>query len=88
MLTNKWNTVLYIGMTNNLIRRVYQHKKKLVKGFSSKYNLKKLVYYEVLNSPEEAIRREKQLKNLVRRKKELLINEFNPVWEDLYKSLL
>jgi putative endonuclease len=88
ILANKSNTVLYIGMTNNLARRIDQHKKKLVKGFSSKYNLNKLVYYEILNDPKETIKREKQLKNLVRRKKNMLINQFNPDWKDLYCSIL
>jgi len=88
ILTNNYNTVLYIGVTNNLIRRVYEHKNKLAKGFSSRYNLTKLVYYETLDSPYEAIKREKQLKNLVRRKKDVLINDFNPKWEDLYQKIL
>jgi len=88
ILANKSNTVLYIGMTNNLVKRIYQHKKKFVKGFSSKYNLNKLVYYEIFNSSEGAIKREKQLKNLVRRKKNMLINQFNPDWKDLYRSIL
>ena len=61
---------------------------KLVKGFTSKYNLNKLVYYEMLDNPNEAIKREKQLKNLVRRKKDALINQFNPNWRDLYNSLI
>ena len=88
ILTNNYNTVLYIGVTNNLIRRVYEHKNKLAKGFSSRYNLTNLVYYETLDSPYEAIKREKQLKNLVRRKKDVLINDFNPKWEDLYQKIL
>ena len=88
ILTNKWNTVLYIGVTGNLVRRIYQHKMKLVKDFTSKYNLNELVYYEMLDNPKEAIKREKQLKNLVRRKKDALINKFNPNWKDLYKSLI
>ena len=87
MLTNKGNTVLYIGITSDLIRRVYEHKKKLVKGFTSKYNLSKLVYYEIFDHPNEAIKREKQLKNLVRRKKDTLIDNFNPEWKDLYEEI-
>jgi putative endonuclease len=88
ILTNYHNSVLYIGITNNLIKRIYEHKNKLVKGFTSKYNLNKLVYYELLETPTEAIKREKQLKNLVRRKKENLICRFNPKWEDLYNKIL
>jgi putative endonuclease len=88
MLTNKSNSVLYIGVTNNILRRIHEHKYKLVEGFTSKYNINKLVYYEFFETPEDAIKREKALKNLVRRKKEKLINEFNPNWEDLYKNLI
>lgn len=88
ILTNIRNTVLDIGVTSDLIKRVYQHKHKLIKGFSSKYNLTKLVYYEVFDDALNAIKREKQLKNLVRRKKDKLIDEFNPKWKDLYSGLL
>lgn len=73
MITNQYNTVLYIGVTNNLVRRIYEHKNKLVKGFSSKYNLNKLVYFERTESIESAILREKQLKKYSRAKKEQLI---------------
>ena len=62
-ITNKSNSVFYIGITNNLVRRIYEHKGKFVEGFSRRYNLEKLIYYEVYNSPEDAIAREKQLKN-------------------------
>lgn len=88
ILTNKINTVLYIRVTNNLIRRTFEHKEKLTDGFTSKYNLNKLVYYEVLEDPENAILREKALKNLVRRKKDALINNFNPERKDLYQEIL
>jgi len=88
ILTNFHNSVLYIGITNNLIRRTYEHKNKLQVGFSSKYNLNKLVYYEFFETPDEAIKREKALKNLVRRKKDVLINKFNPEWKDLYNDLV
>jgi putative endonuclease len=88
MITNKINSVLYIGVTNNLIRRVYEHKNKLAEGFSSKYNLNKLVYYEVCSDPNNAIKREKTLKNLVRRRKDLLITGLNPNWADLYFKLI
>ena len=83
MITNKYNTVLYIGVTNNLARRVFEHKNKLVKGFSSKYNLDKLVYFEQTNSIESAILREKQLKQYSRAKKEQLIYTINPEHNDL-----
>jgi putative endonuclease len=83
ILTNKNNNVLYIGVTNNLIRRIYEHKNKLVDGFTKKYNLTKLVYYEVTNNAGSAIQREKQLKNWHRQWKINVINEFNPTWKDL-----
>ena len=87
ILTNKTNRVLYIGITNNLVRRVWEHKEKLVPGFTAKYKVTKLVYYEVFNSPEEAIAREKQLKGWLRSKKIELINRFNPEWRDLYYEI-
>jgi len=88
ILTNKNNTVLYIGITNDLVKRTYQHKSKLVSGFSQKYNLTKLVYFEIYQDPLTAIKREKTLKNLVRRKKEALINTINPSWKDLYAEIV
>jgi putative endonuclease len=88
MITNQYNTVLYIGVTNNLIRRIYEHKNKLVEGFSSKYNLNKLVYFEQTESIESAILREKQLKKYSRAKKEKLIETINPEHNDLYESLI
>jgi putative endonuclease len=75
--------VLYTGMTNNLARRLLEHKNKLVQGFTSKYNINRLVYYEEYNNPEEAILREKQIKGWVRIKKIKLIEEINPGWKDL-----
>lgn len=83
MLTNFTNTVLYTGVTNNLIKRVYEYKKKLIDGFTKKYNINKLVYYEIYDDINEAIKREKQIKNLLRRKKELLIKATNPDFEEL-----
>ena len=83
ILTNKTNKVLYTGVTNNLERRLYEHKKHLVDGFSSKYNTNKLVYYEVSESVESAIAREKQIKSYRRDKKIALINESNSEWKDL-----
>ncbi|SRR3989344_2783016 len=88
ILTNKNNTVLYLGITNDLVKRTYQHKSKLVSGFSQKYNLTKLVYFEIYQDPLTAIKREKTLKNLVRRKKEALINTINPSWKDLYAEIV
>ena len=83
ILTNKTNKVLYNGVTNNLERRLYEHKNHLVDGFSSKYNTNKLVYYEVSESIESAIAREKQIKSYRRDKKIALINELNSEWKDL-----
>ncbi|MDI6757443.1 MAG: GIY-YIG nuclease family protein [Endomicrobiia bacterium] len=83
ILTNKSNRVLYIGVTNNLARRMYEHKNKLVKGFTQKYNLIKLVYYEVADDITFAIKREKQLKNWHRDWKIKLITDSNPDWKDL-----
>jgi putative endonuclease len=87
ILSNKYNNVIYVGITNDLIRRVYEHKNKLIEGFTEKYNVDKLVYYELFNDPINAITREKQLKGYSRKKKVELINSFNPEWEDLYESL-
>ncbi len=82
-LTNWNNKVLYIGVTNNLERRIYEHKNKLVDGFTKKYNLNKLVYYEHGNDVEGAIIREKQLKGWTRAKKNTLIESTNSDWKDL-----
>jgi putative endonuclease len=83
ILTNKNNSVLYTGMTNNIDSRLYQHKNKIFKGFTKKYNINKIVYFEKLNSLEEAITREKQIKSGSRAKKIELINKFNKEWKDL-----
>lgn len=88
MLTNYKKTVLYVGVTNNLVKRVWEHKNKAVQGFTSKYNVNRLVYYEITEDPIAAISREKSIKNLVRRKKIKLITDFNPLWEDLYDKIL
>ena len=82
IMSNKSKT-LYTGVTNNLGRRVYEHKNKLNEGFTKKYNITKLVYFEVTNSIEEAIKREKQLKNWKRQWKIELIESVNKEWEDL-----
>ena len=87
ILTNQYHTVLYIGVTNNLVRRVYEHKHCLVEGFSKCYNLHKLVYYEHTPSITVAIQREKQLKRWHRNWKDNLITEFNPSWKDLYDEI-
>lgn len=86
-MTNKRNTVLYTGVTNDLKRRVYEHKEKFVEGFTKKYNINKLVYYEVFQDAENAILREKQIKGGSRAKKIALINSFNPNWNDLYNDI-
>lgn len=86
-MTNKTNTVLYTGVTNNLSRRVYEHKQKLVEGFTKKYNVVKLVYFEVFGDCYSAIQREKQIKAGPRRRKEELINSINKDWHDLYEDL-
>ncbi len=87
MLANKRNTTLYVGVTTSLKRRIYEHKIKEVKGFTSKYNLHKLVYYETFTSVKRAIVREKQLKGWNRDWKEKLINKDNSEWNDLYDGL-
>lgn len=80
--------VLYIGITNDLERRVIEHKKKLVPGFSARYNVHKLVYFEFFNSPSAAIAREKQLKGRLRKRKVALIESVNPHWNDLTPARL
>ena len=83
ILTNGRNKLLYIGVTNDLRRRVQEHKHKLLDGFTADYGIDKLVYYEVCHSAEDAIRREKQLKKWSREKKVALIERLNPYWKDL-----
>ena len=87
IITSTNNKVLYIGVTNNLIRRIYEHKNKMVKGFSKTYNLNKLVYYEQYPTIQQAIEREKQLKTWHRPWKNRLINKLNPSWRDLYEEI-
>lgn len=87
LMTNENNTVIYIGITNNLKGRVFQHKNKIIKGFTEKYNTVKLVYYEILDNPYSAISREKQIKAGSRKKKIDLINKANFQWKDLYEEL-
>jgi|SRR5579885_535385 len=88
ILANKRNGTLYIGVTNNLIKRVYEHKNNLVEGFTKKYRVPMLVYYEIINSIEEAIKREKRLKKWDRNSKLSLIERKNPEWEDLYEEIV
>ena len=87
LLANKHNNVLYTGVTNDLIRRVYEYKNKLVAGFTQKYNVDRLVSFEVCSGIVVAIEREKQIKGWSRKKKQDLINTLNPEWDDLYRSL-
>ena len=87
IMTNKYNTVLYTGVTNDLSRRVYEHKSGLGGGFTSKYNITKLVYYEACDNAYSAIAREKQIKGGSRRKKIDLISTMNSEWKDLYDEL-
>ena len=87
ILANKHNTVLDTGLTRDLKRRIYEHKQKFVKSFTSKYNVDKLVYYEVFDDIYNAITREKQIKAGSRQKKIDLINSMNPTWKDLYEEI-
>ncbi|MDO8513158.1 MAG: GIY-YIG nuclease family protein [bacterium] len=86
-MMNFSNTVIYVGVTNDLARRVYEHKNKLIDGFTKKYNVNKLVYYEEYDDPLIAIAREKQIKAGSRDKKMRLIAKDNPRFEDLYDGL-
>lgn len=88
LTTNKMITVLYTGITNNLVRRIWEHKKKIIKGFTAKYNVDKLVYFENYSDVEQAIKREKEIKHWSRKKKMALIQSFNPTWRDLFKDIV
>ena len=88
ILTNKINTTLYIGVTSDLQKRIYQHKNGVVDGFSKKYNLHKLVYYEQYSDIYSAISREKRLKKYKRKWKLSLIDKMNPSWSDLYDDII
>lgn len=81
------NSTFYTGFTENLAKRVYEHKNELADGFTKKYGIKTLVYYEICNNYEGALFREKQLKKWRRQSKMKLIEEMNPNWEDLYKEI-
>ena len=87
IMTNITNSVLYTGVTNDLIRRVYEHKNKMVEGFTKKYNVDKLVFYEVYEDVNSDIAREKQIKGGSRKKKIQLIENINKSWNDLYEGL-
>ena len=86
-MTNQHNRVLYTGVTSDLKRRVYEHKEKLIDGFTKKYNITKLVYCEIFENVYEAIEREKQIKAGSRQKKIDLVNSINKSWQDLYNEL-
>ena len=87
ILTNKSNSVLYIGTTNDIKRRLDEHRSGEIEGFTKKYNVFKPVYCEEIKSPEDAIKREKQLKKWTRQKKTKLIESLNPEWNDLSESI-
>ena len=88
IVSNKPNGTLYIGVTSNLVQRVWQHKVHAAKGFTDRYNLNKLMYFEVHETMVDALAREKQLKSGSRLKKLKLIESQNPTWKDLYAELL
>ena len=88
LMTNKNNNVIYTGITSNLIKRVYEHNNKLIDGFTKKYNIDKLVYFEQFADPESAIAREKQIKAGSRKKKIDLIKKTNPKYRDLYEEII
>ena len=87
ILTNRHHTVLYTGVTGDLKRRIYQHREKVLPGFTRRYNVSKLVHYECTEDASAAIAREKQIKAGSRRKKIELVNGFNPEWRELYDEL-
>ena len=88
IMTSKRNGTLYIGVTNNLVKRVYEHKNDLVGGFTKKYQVHNLVYFEPHEDVNEALTREKQMKEWKRYWKIKTINKFNPIWKDLYSSIV
>lgn len=87
ILANKKNGTLYTGMTGDLIRRVWEHKTEAVEGFTKKYQVKTLVYFEVHQDHEEALKREKKLKKWLRQWKLNIIHQMNPEWKDLYETV-
>ena len=86
IITNRYNSTLYIGVTSNLIKRIWEHKNKVVEGFTKKYNVDRLVYYELTEDVESALNREKQLKRWHRQWKINLIKEMNPEFKDLSEN--
>jgi putative endonuclease len=86
ILTNVNQNVLYTGITNDLVRRCFEHKQKKIKGFTQKYNVDHLIYFEQFDSVDLAIAREKQIKGYSRAKKNALIDSFNPKWDDLFND--
>ena len=88
ILSNFSRTVLYTGITGNIVKRVWQHKNELAEGFTKKYKVHDLVYYEAYENPVDAIEREKQIKNYSRKRKEEIILKFNPKLKDLYSQLI
>jgi len=88
MITNHKSGTLYVGVTSDLVKRIHEHRAGVADGFSKKYNLKLLVYYEMFEDPENAIRREKQIKKWNREWKVKLIEKCNPTWKDLYKEII
>lgn len=88
ILFNKRNGTLYTGVTSNLVRRIYEHKNKLIEGFTKKYGVDKLGYYEEYDNITQAILREKQIKAGSRQKKLKLIESLNPDWQDLYEQII
>jgi putative endonuclease len=88
ILTNWNNKVMYVGVTNNLIRRVYEHRQGIGSEFTRKYNVHKLVYYESFGNALMAIKREKEIKGWKREKKNALVSQMNPEWKDLYGGLV
>ncbi|OFW87803.1 MAG: hypothetical protein A3J37_01180 [Alphaproteobacteria bacterium RIFCSPHIGHO2_12_FULL_45_9] len=87
ILANKTHEVIYTGVTSDLVKRIWQHKNKIADGFTSKYNVNKLVFYEVHDNAESAIKREKNIKGWKRDWKDQLIEKENPRWDDLYESI-
>jgi putative endonuclease len=88
ILASRKNGTLYVGVTSDLIKRIYEHKQNFIEGFTNKYNVRTLVYYEVHNDIEKAIMREKQIKRWNRRWKLRLIEEMNSEWRDLYNEMI
>jgi len=88
MMSSRNNKVIYIGVANGLVRRVYKHKNRLIEGFAKKYNCKKLVWYKYTKDIKSAIQQEQRMKKWKREYKENIINELNPNWNDLYDELI